>query len=303
MKRYKHILIVGAGGASSYLVQPLYKTFTPEKLSVMDGDVLEERNLNRQLFPSAKVGWNKAKALLSEMRIPKQSKNAIPHFLPDDPHTCDWFRSLEGTDAIFCCVDNRRARRNVFELARSFQCPVFMSGNEYLTAMAYLYDPRARFSVDPLKRFPEIANTEEEPDDPFACEGMEAEEKAPQLAASNMASVALSLQLAVLYADFIGTFMADNGIPEEEENRLFESNSIPFMDSDSSHDIAYLPVEMWNNFGGSESRTFGQVFELCEERKEPLPGAPPENEDWMEVPDQQYREHFRIYSRVTEGTD
>ena len=60
-------LMVGAGGTGTFLLRPLY-TYLRNKhpegdwmLFILDGDVVEEKNLERQAFPPAAVTTNRAR--------------------------------------------------------------------------------------------------------------------------------------------------------------------------------------------------------------------------------------------------
>lgn len=66
-KRLKEITIVGAGGTGSYVVPHIARMITtldyPVKLTIIDGDDIEKKNLIRQNFCAADIGMNKAEVL------------------------------------------------------------------------------------------------------------------------------------------------------------------------------------------------------------------------------------------------
>jgi PRTRC genetic system ThiF family protein len=68
-----HITVVGAGGTGSYVVQGLARLMAHctaiggplISATILDGDVVEEKNVGRQLFSRAEVGRNKAQTLVA----------------------------------------------------------------------------------------------------------------------------------------------------------------------------------------------------------------------------------------------
>lgn len=175
----KHPLIIGAGGVASYLLPCLLKAFKPEKVTIIDKDVLEERNLDRQLFGPVYIGWNKAKALT--------------HFLVVDPKYKgttvieEWFAPAtvipDDVDAIICVADNHEARRNAIRAAYDRDIRCYIGGNEYFDAEAYVtWAEHDGTKLDPRVRYPAIATSHE--GSPLRCQGEE-QEIHPQLAIAN----------------------------------------------------------------------------------------------------------------------
>lgn len=184
----KHPLIIGAGGVASYLLPVLLKTFRPAKLTIIDKDILEERNLDRQMFNKADIGKNKARAL------------ADLHFKDADIIE-QWFTEStvvpDDIDAIICCADNHLARHEAIKLARKLVIYAYIGGNEYLDSQALVYHPDwADTDRDLLKHYPTIATSHE--GSPMNCQG-EAQEATPQLAVANLNCAAKLLHLMWVY--------------------------------------------------------------------------------------------------------
>ena len=55
--------IIGCGGVGSAIIPSFCLLKTPEEITLIDGDILERKNLNRQLFDAHHLGQNKATAL------------------------------------------------------------------------------------------------------------------------------------------------------------------------------------------------------------------------------------------------
>jgi hypothetical protein len=169
-----NIVIVGCGGVASYLVPALVRTLLAAtgglcELTLVDGDTLEDRNLDRQLFREDQIGLNKAdalKALLTE----RQKITVIPEYfhegvdLPE--HAC-----------YIGCVDNHPARVALLSVADNNRSMVIICGNEETDADAYFYHPSWRDTPrDPRVRFPTLLTDHR--DDPLrrgaGCTGEEA---------------------------------------------------------------------------------------------------------------------------------
>ena len=68
--------IIGCGGVGSWLAPSLCLLRSPQEVILVDGDTLETKNLNRQLFTPEQVGSNKAEALAAEVRTAKPSQSS-----------------------------------------------------------------------------------------------------------------------------------------------------------------------------------------------------------------------------------
>lgn len=178
-------LIVGAGGVASYLLPCLIRTFEIENGIIADGDILEERNLDRQLFSEDQIGENKATAL-------SKFWGFSPHteYVSQGLEIRDW--QEEENKVIICCVDNHPARAACLEIAQRNQCRCYFGCNEYYDAQAYVYDPEVASILNPTNRYPAILTSEA--NDPINCQGDELESH-PQLAMSNMMAAAMIMQL------------------------------------------------------------------------------------------------------------
>jgi len=191
----KHPLIIGAGGVASYLLPVLLKAFKPEQLTIYDKDILEERNLDRQMFHEGQVGANKADALVETLI--RSSSQADPKMFSVIPA---WFTSStvipDSVDAIICVADNHEARRNAIQAAYDKGIRCYLGGNEYFDSEAYVtWADHANTPADPRVRYKAIATSTE--GSPTSCQGEE-QVIHPQLAIANLMCAAKILHL--LYA-------------------------------------------------------------------------------------------------------
>lgn len=190
-------MIVGVGGAGGWIVQMKAKSPLGEDnpfLVLVDGDIVEPKNLERQLFGSSDVGRPKTRAferLLAKAGWKEGACLGVPEYLRPGSDLYDFLRfQHQAPLRIYCCPDNHVARATCLQLAdergAGVETYVAVSGNEYVSASAEMYIPAWRDTgADPRVRHPEILTDKDH--DPLAppCTG-EAVESAPQLAIANM---------------------------------------------------------------------------------------------------------------------
>lgn len=206
-------LIVGCGGTAGWLVQGLIRFIPahalPRFITLMDKDVLEERNIDRQLFHVEQVGEPKSEALrllvgrwLEDMALNNMILSSVE----------EWFMDgymLDPGTLVFCCADNHRARRAILEsVDTEGTCSAIICGNEYEDAEAYIYFPRWKGTpMDPRVYYPEILTEDAgDPSRAEACTG-EIQVANPQLALANMSAASCGLHL--FYSWFISHWTQD----------------------------------------------------------------------------------------------
>jgi molybdopterin/thiamine biosynthesis adenylyltransferase len=186
-----HLYIIGAGGVGSFLCPVLCKLAGHEHLTVIDKDLLEEKNLDRQLFPPSMIGASKAEALASTYQCEGVK---------------DWFFDglieLSDTDWLLVCVDNHPARKAALESCDHYGCRAIIGGNETTSAEALYYHPDWRGGpLDPRSYYPEIKTATA--GDPMrasaGCTG-QAQEQNRQLVTANFMAAALMGHLFVVWA-------------------------------------------------------------------------------------------------------
>ncbi len=184
--------IIGCGGVGSWLAASISRLHGKERTKLVDGDTLEEKNLDRQLFSSMDIGRNKAEALGQlygcEYLPQFYSMGVIEH------QNWDWL--LVG-------VDNNPARKAVLEACDYYGCSAIFGANETHSSEAYVYKPewRGKPKLDPRLYYPQILTVSD--NDPRAaaigCTG-KAQEQTPQLVSANFMAAALMQQLYVGWA-------------------------------------------------------------------------------------------------------
>lgn len=184
------IYIIGCGGVGSFLAPTLCLLAGNENITLVDGDKLERKNLNRQLFDESMVGENKAEALARRYNC-----SAIAEWYSESlmPHSrYDWLIGV---------VDNHLARRGVLNAVDLNDCRAILAANEVHSSEAYVYLPQWRDTkLDPRVMYPEIRT--DRSNDPrtgaIGCTG-EAQTANVQLVTANFMAAALAAHLYVVW--------------------------------------------------------------------------------------------------------
>jgi hypothetical protein len=183
--------VIGCGGVGSALVPSFCLLKTPQEVTLLDGDTLERKNLNRQMFDASQVGLNKALALAA-----RYGCHALPEWFSRGklrPGRMDW---------LLCLADNHRTRLETLEVCDDHGCQAILAANETHSAEAYYYRRHWRGTArDPRVYYPELATDRR--GDPRAaaigCTG-EAQERNRQLVSANLMAAALAEHLFVLWS-------------------------------------------------------------------------------------------------------
>jgi len=182
--------IIGCGGVGSAIVPSFCLLRNPGEVTLIDGDTIERKNLNRQMFDAGQIGLNKARALAGRYGC---------HFLPE------WFARDKirhyRTDWLICLVDNHRTRLETLEVCDDNGCQAIFAANEMHSAEAYYYRRAWKGTArDPRVYYPEI-NSDRSGDPRAAAIGCtgEVQETNRQLVSANLMAAALAEHLYVLW--------------------------------------------------------------------------------------------------------
>jgi molybdopterin/thiamine biosynthesis adenylyltransferase len=181
------ILMIGCGGVGSYLLRPLMLTFPKATLELWDGDVFEEKNLERQVFQEKQVGMHKVQALVSNQ------PNAINQRIrPVPSYFLEGAEALDGPpDCVVCCADNNNARKEALVYGTFLGVPVFVGANETFDSQAWVWH-KELCNWDIQKKFKAMFAAK--PDGPGV--GCVAQlDTTPQLACANFSAASLVLGL------------------------------------------------------------------------------------------------------------
>lgn len=118
----KHILIAGCGGLGGYITELLARIGVGY-ITVVDGDVFNESNLNRQLFCTGNT-LGKKKALAAAERIslvnPLVQIQSVCAYINEDNVS----EFLSGKDVVVDALDNKESRRILMEGAEKTKIPL-----------------------------------------------------------------------------------------------------------------------------------------------------------------------------------
>lgn len=185
------IYIIGCGGVGSWICPSLCLLTDPQQVVVIDGDKLEEGNLNRQLFTEDEIGQNKADALAKKYGCRAWS---------------DWYNvgviAHEPEDWLIVAVDNSPARVAALAACDQFRCSAIVAANETTSAEAYVYRSEWKGTrLDPRVMYPDLLTDRE--GDPQAaaigCTGVVQQAKR-QLVSANFMAASLAQHLYVAWA-------------------------------------------------------------------------------------------------------
>lgn len=181
-----NVYVIGAGGVGSWAAPALCMLVKPESVIIVDGDKLEKKNLNRQLFDDDAIGSFKASSL------------AVRYGCKSDPrYFAHGNFATERDDWLMCCVDNNPGRMAILETCDVYGSHAILASNETTSAEAYYYDPKWKGTKhDPRIYYPEIVTDKRF--DPMraaiGCTGIE-QENNRQLVSANISAMSLMLQL------------------------------------------------------------------------------------------------------------
>ena len=134
-----HFYVFGCGGTGSLFLGRFGQFLASAsdsfswELTLIDGDVVERKNLSRQFFTLTDLGQNKALASCAILEeVFGIQAHAYPHFVTD----ASWFSrvtcSEECIPVFFGCVDNHHCRKLLEEAFASLShCFYFDSANEF----------------------------------------------------------------------------------------------------------------------------------------------------------------------------
>lgn len=118
----KRVGIVGLGGLGGYVCQSLAR-FGVGSLTIIDGDVFQERNLNRQVFATAKT-LEQSKALVCQKALAEINPDVAvtAHAVMLDESNAATL--LQNLDLVVDCLDNIKARFVLADCCTALNIPL-----------------------------------------------------------------------------------------------------------------------------------------------------------------------------------
>jgi len=200
----KPYLLIGSGGTGSHALPVLIPYLTTFHggvdrevwvLGVMDGDTVEEKNLERQLFEPAMVTMNKAEAATLPYRY-ATNVISIPHYLGAD----NIDKYIYDGVTIFIAVDNFPVRALIEDKVKTLENAVVINaGNEFDTGSCQVWIRKNGQDLTPPISFmhPEIRRSGAANRADMTCQEVAQLPGGEQLIVTNMAS-AMYMTLALM---------------------------------------------------------------------------------------------------------
>ena len=158
MIKNKNFYIVGCGGVCTHFLPAFLQTLNHDKslgnssVTLIDGDVIEDKNYARQVFDQGLTGMNKAEALVKMYTEsnPNVKLQAYTEYVTDA-------YSIEEKAMVIVFVDNHPARKDILSVVDRHEGTAIIGANGRLSASAYYYDYKwSGTELDPRIRYPEI---------------------------------------------------------------------------------------------------------------------------------------------------
>lgn len=144
------VAVVGLGGVGGICAEALARSGAG-RLLLVDGDTVEETNINRQIIAlSSTIGKNKALLMAERLQSvnPAVHVEVFPVFFRNDEFP------MEGLDYVVDAIDSVNDKVRLIEKCREYGVPVIsaMGAGNRLDPMAFKVVPIESTSVDPLAR-------------------------------------------------------------------------------------------------------------------------------------------------------
>ncbi len=124
--RQKNIILFGVGGVGSWCAESLVRSGV-EKLTIVDYDIVDQTNTNRQLVAtSSTIGKVKVEVLKARLLDINPSASIIAICQVFSAETLETF-SLEQYDCILDCIDSLSAKTLLLTASTTFHAQVYSS--------------------------------------------------------------------------------------------------------------------------------------------------------------------------------
>lgn len=220
--------VIGAGGIGYFLAPLLTRllsytysgTGTVPELYIVDGDVIETKNLAR-VYTNDALGLNKASVLADACSRSVESGSVevryIPNYIdPDNYHALHRVWHKDGV-TIFSCVDNNKSRAYLEDLAAKLSNSNFISGgNSFDEGQVHIFAKRNNRNLClPIKDFAGDIRDDKRPENEFPSKRSCDVEylSSPQIALTN--SMVANTMLTAWWAYFRPGVKLTSGIKNE----------------------------------------------------------------------------------------
>lgn len=194
-----NIIVIGSGGTGTYFLKEFSRYLSGNRkvlkiiqsLTIIDGDVVEKKNLGRQAFAPEDIGNYKASVMASILNdafdLDDTQWCGFPVYLTKTEQFSDFIKMKSSIPVIIGCVDNHACRLVCEKYFKSCSnCIYYDSANEFSSGEIVFAPKFNRHRLSPLRSeiFPEIKKGDLRNVEEMSC--TELNEAAPQHIAVNM---------------------------------------------------------------------------------------------------------------------
>jgi len=186
MKHY----VIGAGGTGGYLLAAVSRFVRDSTdLLIYDADVVERKNLSRQVFGLNDIGQYKA-----EIMAIRFGGTAFPVWFGLDT-------KVTPRSVLWGCPDNNACRMAILQACDRFNCVALLGGNEYNSSEAVIYFPCWKGTkYDYRVIYPSsVSDNSGRPDNP--CHSDATVEEKQQTVGANFTAACFMLRLYFMWCD------------------------------------------------------------------------------------------------------
>lgn len=187
-----HVIVVGSGGTGTYFLKEFCRFiagghYLVNKLTIIDGDTVEAKNMERQAFSEEDIGLNKA-AVMADVLTSAFDLNRVESY-SEYLTELDQLEVIANTSSIpliVGCVDNHACRMLLEEyFNKHSDCVYLDSANEFSTGEVIFSYKKGGKVISPCRShyYPEIVKSTKKVTE-MSCE--ELNSVSPQHIATNM---------------------------------------------------------------------------------------------------------------------
>lgn len=194
-----HVIIIGAGGTGGWFASYIDRIKDDHIVTIIDGDVVESKNLTRQNFIESDINHNKAQVIGARYNF----KNIVPQFLKNKDEVKEIVEAVGLTPLFIGAVDNNASRKLIKEFMDEYKGEAFWldGGNserdgQVITSIIDENGERVEGFSDPFELYEEFANTDGDERRPDQISCAEQSESAPQNVVANILSATTLFTIA-----------------------------------------------------------------------------------------------------------
>lgn len=219
MKKY-HFIVVGIGGTGTHFIKEFYRYLSgiyldsSIKITLIDGDIIEEKNLERQAFFEDQIGSNKAFAMVEALIETFGELENVKLSFSDEylqKGTLDKLIAGYEVPVIISCVDNVVARKVIEQYFIEYKREIYYldSGNGLFNGQCIYAGKNKNGEIfsPSLSQRPGLVYEEDEGNDPLNPSCTETVEQRTQHILAN-------LQAAIYLLNGVISLIEWNTIPE-----------------------------------------------------------------------------------------